>query len=185
MNMTDSRLTDAVARLDQDIADTERRLAELREMREGLKPFLDQYVSLEAIASEEAFGNATVTVTPPRISLTDSVVNVFKNRPTEVLDVDEVLQALKDSGVKASSGGVRNALYYAARTGKLHKEHRGRFALKDTSAPAVTGADVGEEPNSEGSSGEIGGGRDDSSTPPHDQDDGAGIAPDHLGRVGD
>jgi hypothetical protein len=170
--MNDSRLTDALARLDRDIADTEHRLDELRRMREGLNPFLDQYVSLEGIPSEEACGNPAITVTAPRISLTDAVVNVFKSRPGDVLDVDEVVQALKNSGVKASSGGVRNALYYAARKEKLRKEHRGRFALKDTTAPAATGADVSGEPNAKGSPAERGDGRDEASTPPHDQDHG-------------
>jgi hypothetical protein len=175
-----------LSRLDQDIAETERRLAELRAMRASIQPFLEQYVSPAGIPSEEAFGQPTVAPS----SLTAAVVEVFKNRPGDVLDVDQVVLDLPANlesqvGVHVTRDGVRNAIHYAVRRGDLRKDRRGRYALLDTSTPVAAGVDVNEESDSEGSSGEIGDGRDDTSAPPRDQGGGAHDAQFHLDRVGD
>jgi hypothetical protein len=154
-------LSGAVARLDQDIVETERRLAELRAMRESIQGFLERYV--EAGQAVPDPGPQTPTA-PTRLSITDEVVRVFQmQEPGAVLDVDEVLKHLRDNGIDAKHDATRNAIYYAVRSKRLHKERRGRFTLKDTSTPAATGVEDNGEPY-EGSPREIGGGRDGSST---------------------
>lgn len=176
----------ALSRLDQDIADTERRLAELRAMKASIQPFLEQYVSPAGIPSEEAFGQPVVAPS----SLTAAVVEVFRNRPGDVLDVDQVVLDLpvnleSQVGVHVTRDGVRNAIHYAVRRGDLRKDRRGRYALLDTSTPVAAGVEVNEEPNLEGSSRGEGGNRENGSIPLHDQGDGAGSAPMPVDRVGD
>jgi hypothetical protein len=172
----------ALRRLDHDIAEAERRLAQLRAMRENALQFVEQYFASTPVPAETT---PPEQPSPARESLTDAVVQVFQNRPNEVLDVDDVLNEVRNNGVEATRPGVRNAIHYAVRLEKLRKDaRRGRFAFKDTSTPVAAGVDVGEEP-SDGSSGEIGGGREDGSTLLHDQDGGAIAAPIHLDRDGD
>jgi hypothetical protein len=83
-----SGLLDALARLDQDIADTERRLAELRAMRESIQSFLEQYVTPTGHSprvEQLAPLSAEVSTSGHVSTFTDTVVNVFKNHPDDVL----------------------------------------------------------------------------------------------------
>jgi hypothetical protein len=152
-------------------------------MRESIRPFFERYVGASSLTVQAGTITATghASIKP---SLTDQVVEVFQRRPDAVLDADEVLKDLTDDGVETTREAVRNAIHYAARNNRIHKQRRGRFTLKDTSTPAATGVDAGEEPAS-GSSGEIGGGRDEASTPPHDQGGRAFNAQFRLDRAGD
>ena len=121
-----NNLVDALTRLDQDIAEAERRLAELRAMRESVRPFIDQYVSLTGIPSEEAFGTPTVSTTP---SITDAVVQVFRDNPDLVFDVDDVWTALRNNGSDSSRVQVRNAINYVVRVGRVPNKGSRRGTL--------------------------------------------------------
>jgi hypothetical protein len=185
-------VADGLTRLNKDIADAEARVAQaqaqvdearaaldrLLSMRDGVLPFFREYVSDEMAASGggAAAGGAFV----------DEVVAVFlKHRGTD-LDVDRVWEILQENGSHANRDRVRNSLNYAVRLEKIERgSRRGTYILKDTSTPVAAGVDVNEESDSEGSSGEIGDGRDDTSAPPHDQGGGAHDARFHLGRAGD
>ncbi len=178
LSATTSSLVDALARLDEDIAEAEGRLARLRAMRANITPFIEEYVETSPSTEQPTTGVVT--------SFTDEVLAVFEDRPESVLDVEDVLKFMQDGGVDVTKEKVRNAVNYAAKQGRLYRlpDRRGKFTLKSTSAPAATGADVNENPF-RGFSLEIGGGRDEPSTPPHDQDHGADRAPFDLDRVGD
>src|SRR4051812_43354610 len=101
-------VAEALARLDQDIADEERtlaavqqRLSELRTMRESIRPFFERYVGTGSLLVQAAvLGTGNVT------SFTDRVVQVFQQRPDAVLDVDEVLKHLQDNGVESTREAV-------------------------------------------------------------------------------
>jgi hypothetical protein len=185
-------LGEALSRLDQDIADAERRLAdaerrlaELRAMRASVQPFIDRYVDA---AQTEVQADEPAPARP--VSFIDEVTRVFEDHPGEVLEVDDALAYVQETTPNASRDSVRNAINYAVRQGKVLRDskRRGRYiwnGLRDTSTPAATGVDVNEESDSEGSSGEIGDGRDDTSAPPRDQVGGAHDAQFHLGRAGD
>lgn len=174
-------LAEPLRRLDRDIAELESRLAELRAMRANVQPFIERYGAADR---DDQHAEQPVETRPP--SLTDEVIKVFEDRPGEVLDVDDTLAHVQDNGVHTSRVAVRNAINYAVRLGKVTRdEHRrGRYTLRDTSTPAATGVDVGEEPNSEGSSREIGGNRN-GSIPLRDQGGDAHDAQNHLDRLGD
>jgi hypothetical protein len=128
--------------LDADIVEAERveaeagrRTAQLRTMRENIEQLI-QY----AAAVNGSGGPATMSGTK---SLTDQVVQVFVSHPNDVLDMNAILEHLRQAGSEASVPSIRNAVYYAAGTGgRLNKKGRGRFALKDSSAPDTTGAEV-------------------------------------------
>lgn len=119
-------LTGLAAQLDQDILDAERRLAELRGMRENIDPLL-KYAATHASAQEPAAQSQETSAKP---SLTDLVVRVFVNDPHSELDANTVIARLKDDGVEiANIESVRNAIYYGANSGRLVKAGRGLFTL--------------------------------------------------------
>lgn len=111
--------------LDSDILETECRLDELRAMRENIDPLI-KYM---------AASGPHPLVTSTKASLTDHVVGVFLHHPTAVFEVDHVVDHLKHDGIEAERQSVRNAVYYGVNSGRLDKRGRGRFALRDTSAP--------------------------------------------------
>lgn len=118
-------LRGVAAQLDSDILETKRRLGELEAMRENIDPLI-------AYAAVSGPQPATSTKT----SLTDRVVTVFLDHPTAVFDVGDVMQRLgPESQQPLSKYSVRNAIYYGVNSGRLDKRGRGRFALRDTSAP--------------------------------------------------
>jgi hypothetical protein len=139
-----AEVRDALARLDQDIADAERRLAELRRIRDGAEPFL-AYMET-AFASSNSASQSVTQAEPTHATLADRVADIVKTRAPDQLSVDDVLTELRESGVETDATSTRNALYYAARRKGLRKVGRGRFTLDD-SAPAATGAEVNEEPD--------------------------------------
>jgi hypothetical protein len=174
INDTSASVTDAVTRLDRDIAETEQRLANLRAMREGIQPFIEQYLRISATLSGPAESRGGPAEAQGAASITDEVTRVFHQHPDEVFELEDVVRVLRSWGSESSPIQIRNAINYVVRMHRVNKgPRRGTYTLRDTSAPAATGADVGEEPNVEGSSVERGEGRDDTSTPPHDQDHGA------------
>lgn len=182
--MVDS-VVEALARLDADLADAEQQLAlaqqrvdELRSMRANVLPFVERYVSAPVTTTQ------TAPEAPRYGSLTDAVLRVFQQRPNAELSMNAVLDALKAEGFTAERIAVKNAIHGSVRKGALVNPIRGRFALKDTSTPVAAGVEVNGESYKD-SPGEIGGSRDEASAPPHDQDGGAGSAPDHFDRVGD
>jgi hypothetical protein len=62
-------------------------------------------------------------------SIVDKVTGVFQT-PGVGLDQDDVLEALKLGGTYATRESVRNALYYAVRSGRLTKHtKRGYFTV--------------------------------------------------------
>ncbi|WP_141564529.1 hypothetical protein [Mycolicibacterium palauense] len=178
-------INEALARLDADIAAAEDRLTQLRAMRASIQPFIELYMVPETRGDADS-SRLTASDESGAASITDSVIDVFREREGETLDVDAVFEILREQGSDATRDQVRNALNYGVRLEKLDRgAKRGHFSLKSTSAPAATGADVNEEPNKEDSSGEIGGGRDSGSTLLHDQGGAAVIPPIPLDRVGD
>jgi hypothetical protein len=148
-------------------------------MRKGAMPFITEYVSVEARTAHDEM------VAAESSSFVDEVLEVFRQHAGSDLDVDQVWKILQENGSQQDRDRVRNSINYALRLEKIRRAaRRGVYTLRDTSTPAGTGAEVKEE-SVNGSSGEIGGGRDEASTPPHDQGGGADIAPNHLDRVGD
>ncbi|WP_090600399.1 hypothetical protein [Mycobacterium lentiflavum] len=135
-------LPELAAQLDQDILDAERRLAELRALRQHTEQLL-KYAF--AVRSAVVHGQPS-TGKSAKASVTDQVVQVFLDDPGAVLEADEVISRLRAKGLNAEAGSVRNALYYAVNSERLTKEGRGRFALRDSSTPVVTGVEGGEEP---------------------------------------
>ncbi|MCV7062577.1 hypothetical protein H7I76_23555 [Mycolicibacterium vaccae] len=92
-------LSDALARLDADIAATEERLKRLREMRDSIPQFVEQYVSspLE-ISDVESLSKNRDDETETSGSYTSLVFNVLKESPNTALDVGDVG---KDSAARA------------------------------------------------------------------------------------
>lgn len=178
-------LSEAIARLDRDIAeaeqrarDAEQRVVELHAMRASIQPFIERYVAAAQVTAEPSVSRPA--------SLTDEVIKVFENHPGEVLDVDEALAHVLENGVETTRVPVRNAINYAVRLGKVVRaEHRrGRYILKDTSTPAGTGVEVNGELNGS-SPRERGDGRDEASAPPRDQAGSTHRVPNPFDRVGD
>ncbi|WP_144033080.1 hypothetical protein [Mycolicibacterium vaccae] len=130
-------LSDALARLDADIAATEERLKRLREMRDSIPQFVEQYVSspLE-ISDVESLSKNRDDETETSGSYTSLVFNVLKESPNTALDVGDVQERLRSQGWKdISQGTARNALYYLVRTRRLQKgTRRGTFVFKDRSS---------------------------------------------------
>ncbi|SBS73437.1 hypothetical protein MHPYR_170013 [uncultured Mycobacterium sp.] len=114
------------AQLDQDILEAERRLAELKGMRQNIDPLL-KYAAAHAPAREPVEQSREIST---KASLTDLVVQVFVNDPDSVLDANTVIARLEDDGVEITNPeSVRNAIYYGASSGRLVKTGRGLFAL--------------------------------------------------------
>ncbi|EJO88587.1 hypothetical protein [Mycobacterium colombiense] len=186
------QLSEALASLNETAAGLEKRLAEIRDLQKQIVAIVKQAERLSRYDLVVEGASTTVPSEPhealPTVgegaTFTDAVIAVFEQRPAAILGVDEVLEILQGSRQDATKERVRNALYYADKQGKLHRGHRAKFSLKDTSTPAATGVEVNEELNGS-SSREIGGGRDEASTPPGDQGGAASNAQFHLGRLGD
>lgn len=186
------RLSEALSTLNDSAAALEKRLADIRALQKDIVRIINEAERLARQGIEVDAIPATVRTEPQGASaagvttFTDAVIAVFEQRPQAHLGVDDVFESLRESRTDATKDRVRNALYYADNQGKLHrvKGRRGKFTLKDTSTPVAAGVDVGEESTS-GSSGEIGGGRDESSTPPRDQGGVAFNTQFHLNRAGD
>lgn len=176
-------LANALARLDHDIAAAESRLAELRAMRASVTPFIELYAAQEFFtdSTPDALNEAEQPET-----LADAVQRVFENAPGKVFDVDDVVAGIRRIGRSDERIQVRNSISYAIKMGRVENVagRRGRYILKSTSTPVAAGVDVGEEPNTEGSSREEGGGRDESSIRLHGQDGDADAPLLHLGHVG-
>lgn len=150
LSPTASSFTDAVTRLDGDIAEKEAQaeaqaarladinaeLARLRAMRENIEPFYEQYLTPAPTVS-------LVKEEPQPTSYTDVVLDVFHQNPTGIFDVDDVWKPLLDSGSDATRDQVRNAINYVVRVGKVHRgPRRGTYSLTDTSTPAMAEVDV-------------------------------------------
>lgn len=187
----DETVWDGVERLNRDIADAEARVTEARDrldveqgtlarlqaMRENVMPFIKEYVSDEARRSR---GEADDGGSP----FVDEVIEVFRQRPNEILDVDAVVAALGVDDPEGSRARVRNALNYGVRLDKLERgTKRGVFTLKSTSTPVAAGVEVDEE-LIDSSSGEEGEGRDETSALLHDQTGGTSRVPNPFDRVG-
>jgi hypothetical protein len=157
-------------------------------MRDNIQPFIEQYVTRGTLRIWGGDGTREATPGDEPVSgssFTDLVIEVLRKNPEKTFDVDDVVKVLQENGSHLDRVRVRNSLNYAVRLEKIHRgSRRGTYTLKDTSTPAATGVDAGEEPAS-GSSGEIGGGRDEASTPPHDQGGRAFNAQFRLDRAGD
>jgi hypothetical protein len=149
----------ALACLDQDIADAEARLADLRRMRESIQPFIERYVGATGRSTAPSLQKPTTKAG----KFASEVIEACRQQPESVFDVDDVLATLLQSGSDASKEKVRNALYYMARHKKgIRRTQRGTFTLMDTSVPAVTAVEVNGESH-EDSSGETGDSRDETS----------------------
>ncbi|QNJ91527.1 hypothetical protein HZU40_09665 [Mycolicibacterium fluoranthenivorans] len=143
-------ISQAVKRLDEDIVEAERHvveaqrhLDELRTMRKGITPFLQHYVSPETSVSTELFD---IAPTFQRRSLTDRVVEVFLHDPDGVLDLNTVVERIAATGADDKPSSIRNAVYYAARSGRLEQHGNGRFALGSVSTRATTEEEGSGEP---------------------------------------
>jgi hypothetical protein len=143
-SVTGSGISDALVRLDKDIAETERRLAELRAMRQNIQPFIETYLQVSYDADS---GNATVSNTRAS-SLTDLVIQVFEEHPDQVLDVDDTLTFITEKGDNPSRAAVRNAINYVYRLEKIDRDNRrGHYFLRTTPTPAEAGVDAKGEPS--------------------------------------
>jgi hypothetical protein len=153
----------ALACLDQDIADAEARLADLRRMRESIQPFIERYVGATGRSTVPSLQKPTTRAG----KFASEVIEACRQQPESVFDVDDVLATLLQSGSDASKEKVRNSLYYMARHKKgICRTQRGTFTLMDTSTtPAAIAVEVNGE-SYEDSSGETGDSRDDTSASP-------------------
>jgi hypothetical protein len=138
---TEHGLYALVARLDADIVEAEqvaveaeRRVAQLRAMRENAEQLMKYQAALN--------GSGGHVQTSGKKSVTDQVVQVFISHPSDVLNIDEVIDHIRETGGEVSVSSARNAVYYAATSGRLKRLGRGRFALKDSSTPAAAGVEV-------------------------------------------
>lgn len=194
MMSEEAGLLEALSRLEEDIAEAEASLAEVKErlarlqaMRDNIKPFIEQYVTktLRVWGGDGGRDVAQDAQSASGSTYVDKVVEVFRHDPDETFDVDDVVKVLEANGSRLDRVTVRNSINYAVRLGKVHRaSRRGTYTLRDTSTPVAPGVEVNEELVSS-SSREEGEGRDDTSALLHDQGGGAQDAQIHLGRAGD
>jgi hypothetical protein len=73
-------------------------------------------------------------------SITYEVLNMFREQPDAVFDVDDVFKVLQDKGSDSNRDQVRNAINYVVRRGTVHRAtRRGTYTLTDTSTPEAPG----------------------------------------------
>jgi hypothetical protein len=134
------------ARLKKDIASAEarrdeaiQRVTELHELLKNTQQLLE-YATGTPQSGEKA---QQTKVSPTTGSIADQVVQAFRDDPAQVLSMNTIVERVMAANSEARAASVRNAVYYAAGTGKrLKKSGRGRFVLRDSSAPDTTGAEV-------------------------------------------
>jgi hypothetical protein len=184
-------LSEALTRVGETAAALEQRLAEIREIQKQIVGLIQRADRL----TSQGLGMEGLPITVPSepqelplagndaATFTNAVILVFKRRPDAVLSIDEVTEILEQSRSDTTKERVRNALYYAAKQGHLHRFKAGKFTLRDTSTPVAAGVEDNEELASSSSREE--GDRDYGSVPLRDQGGSAGDAQVHLDRVGD
>jgi hypothetical protein len=152
---TPSDFTDALARLDAEIAAAEAHLAELRHKRTGAEAFLD-YMKQSATTTVGMAGRVAkiapvgtldlvAPVTRSGSGPTEVVWALF--RPGVVITLDEVFNEVHRRGYELTREQTRNALHYLVRKGEIEKAgtRRGFWQLRqrDTEGPSL----AGEEPS--------------------------------------
>lgn len=155
MNTTPSEFTDALARLDAEIAATEAHLAELRHKRTGAEAFLDymhsgrrqQPPATAAVPATVMPTGSLAHTTPMRrvqpasAGHKDVVLPIFQ--PGVVVTLDDACAEAERGGFKLAREQIRNALHYLVRTQRIEAVGRAAWRLRDTEGPSR----AGEEPS--------------------------------------
>lgn len=178
-----STLMDHSANLTAAIDDLKRRRREIDDAITSMETILANIYNATNVANAT---NATVTpatVAPPavRISVTPGpgsraarVRRVFAQHPEGIWTSETLASAIGEDAGEATLKAIHGILSRLRKAGAIENVGRGeyRYAPEDTSAPAATGAEEGEESTSDPSRKE---GDDDYDSPlPEDRDDGAG-----------
>jgi hypothetical protein len=147
---TPSEFTDALARLDAEIAATEAQLADLRLKRTGAEAFL-AYMNQQSRPAQSASSTSPQQSAdqPRRTPAANSgqaevIWSLFQ--PGVLITVDEALGEVRERGHQYTREQTRNALQYLVRTRRIESVRRGVWRLRDTEGPAATGPSVGNTP---------------------------------------
>ena len=174
--MTDtSRFDDALTRLYAEIAEAEKRLADLQLKRKGAELFLDYMggTSAEHFAAPAVVAATTSRTTSQAPSGTWQIVESVIDKTGTEQAVDAIWDALKAAGHSdLDRVQVRNSLHYLSRKGLIRAGSvRGRWRWivpENSEAPVSAGASEGEESSSDSSRKE--GGTASGAEPPTDRD---------------
>jgi hypothetical protein len=147
---TPSEFTDALARLDAEIAATEAKLADLRLKRTGAEAFL-VYMNLPdrparpASATQQAAEEpARPRRSPSSSGQADAILSLFQ--PDILITVDDALAEVRRQGYELTREQTRNALQYLVRTGRIESVKRGVWRLRNSEGPAGAGPSVSNTP---------------------------------------
>jgi len=155
------RVTEAEAALGEAVIHLEKTNAE----RRGADAFVTLLRTTFRDSPGAFSGSGQLTAGVPRgvnTGLTGVLEQVVRDNPTAVLTVDDVMAKPEISQMTPDRDQVRNGLHYLARRRHvLESVGRGKWRLRNASAPEAPGAEDSEEPKS-GSSLEEGGPENDS-----------------------
>jgi hypothetical protein len=148
--MNDSQFTEALSRLDAEIAEIERKLADLKFKRSGAEAFLLYMASSTTDSPQSAESAAPASPRPPEsrfygggpvvVNQTDIVMAEFNAHPDDILTVDQIEKLVNMHGHKLDREQVRNAIHYCSRKGLVESGgQRGFWRLKNSENPPHTG----------------------------------------------
>lgn len=170
-----SRFNDALARLNADIAETEKRLADLQLKRRGAELFLDYMdgKTTENVAAPVPTSARASRTISQALSGTWQIVESVIDKTGAEQTVDTIWDAVKTAGhADLQRLQVRNSLHYLSRKGLIRAgSGRGRWywvVPENSEAPVSAGASESEESSNDSSRKE--GGTASGAEPPTDRD---------------
>jgi len=133
------QFTDALARLDADIDNAERALADLRRKREGADAFLE-YSGMSGVAS----GARRETRSAPATSgsgdnPTALVLAAVQETNRDSYTLDDLLQDITAAGGQITKDQVRNSVHYLVRRKQMTNLRRGLWATTNAETPVSAG----------------------------------------------
>lgn len=186
MNRDD--LVGMIAQLDQEISSLEAELLRKRAARNGAVALLayvdDEKVVPPVVADPTSHsGGDDLKWEEPAAQPSEIVLNVFREHRGQVLSIDDVEREANDPTGSLNRERIRNAAHYLVRKNKLERAGRGKFVLKNASAPEAPGAEgtesTGDSTSDSSDATQIGGGTDGSVPLPSRDEDQLGTLPRH------
>jgi len=143
------QFTDALTRLDAEIDNAERALADLKLKREGANAFLE-YSGMSSVASgARSESRCAPAASGSGDSPTALVWAAVQGTARDSYTLDDLLKDIGDAGGQVTRDQVRNSVHYLVRRKQMTNLRRGLWATTNAETPADTGVSDGNTPTSE------------------------------------
>lgn len=163
------QFTDALARLDADIDNAERALADLRRKREGADAFLEYSGMSSAAGGARSVPRSAPATSGSSDGPTALVLAAVQGTHRDSYTLDSLMNEITAAGGQVTKDQVRNSVHYLVRQKKMTNIRRGLWATTNAETPVATGVSDSDRSTNDRSWKE-GGIREDDTEPLRDND---------------